>query len=209
MKLKKKAKKVLVAFLIILVIVLGVLAFKDKLFGTEKDVKEVKVVNKIDKYGYTLKENKPKAYKKMFEELKKILEAKEVDEEAYVKKISEMFIYDFYSLDDKTAKTDVGGVEFVYNDFLPNFLQNAQDTYYKYVENNIYGNRNQTLPVVSDIEVISAEKQAFAYGDKTDEEAYKVSVKWSYTDSEFSKYQSEADIIFIHDDIKLCLVELQ
>ena len=33
MKLKKKVKRVLVIFLIILVVVLGVLAFKDKLFG--------------------------------------------------------------------------------------------------------------------------------------------------------------------------------
>ena len=210
MKLKKKVKRVLVIFLIILVVVLGVLAFKDKLFGgSSSGVKEVKVVNTIEKYGYNLKENKPKAYKKMFEELKKILEAKEVDEEAYVKKISEMFIYDFYSLNDKTAKTDVGGVEFVYGDFLPNFLQNAQDTYYKYVENNIYGNRNQSLPVVSNIEVVSVDKEAFAYGDKTDDEAYKVKVTWSYTDNEFSTYQKEAEIIFIHDDIKLSLVELQ
>lgn len=210
MKLKKKAKRILVIFLILLVIVLGVLAFKDKIFGNnESGVKEIKVVNKIEKYGYNLKENKPKAYKKMFEELKKILEAKEVDEEAYVKKISEMFIYDFYSLQDKTAKTDIGGVEFVYGDFLPNFLQNAQNTYYKYVENNIYGNRNQSLPVVSNIEVVSVSKEAFAYGDKTDEEAYKVNVKWSYTESEFATYQKEADIIFIHDDIKLSLVELQ
>lgn len=210
MKLKKKAKRILVVFLILLVIVLGVLAFKDKIFGSsESGVKEIKVVNKIEKYGYNLKENKPKAYKKMFEELKKILEAKEVDEEAYVKKIAEMFIYDFYSLQDKTAKTDIGGVEFVYGDFLPNFLQNAQNTYYKYVENNIYGNRNQSLPVVSNIEVVSVEKEAFAYGDQTDEEAYKVNIKWSYTESEFSTYQKEADIIFIHDDIKLSLVELQ
>ena len=210
MKLKKKAKRVLVGFLIILVVVLGILAFKDKIFGnTSNGVKEVKVVNKIEKYGYTLKENKPKEYKKMFEELKKILEAKEVDEEAYAKKLSEMFIYDFYSLQDKTAKTDIGGVEFVYGDFLPNFLQNAQNTYYKYVENNIYGNRNQSLPVVSDIEVVSVEKQAFAYGDKTDNEAYKVNIKWGYTESEFATYQKEADIIFIHDDIKLSLVELQ
>ena len=210
MKLKKKAKKILIVFLVILVIVLGVLAFKDKLFNNgNSNVKEVKILNKIEKYGYNLKENKPKEYKKLFNELKKILEAKEVDEEAYAKKITEMFIYDFYSLKDKTAKTDIGGVEFVYGDFLPNFLQNAQNTYYKYVENNIYGNRNQSLPVVTDIEIVSVDKEAFAYGDKTDEEAYKINVKWSYTESEFSTYQKEATIIFIHDDIKLSLVELQ
>ena len=211
MKLKKKVKNLFIIVLIVLAIILGFFSFKDKLFGSKEDVKEVKVVNKIEKYGYNLKENKPKEYKKMFEELKKILNAKEVDEEAYVKKISEMFIYDFYSLNDKTAKTDIGGVEFVYGDFLPNFLQNAQNTYYKYVENNIYNNRKQTLPIVSasDIEVVTVEQEPFAYGDKTDEKAYKVNIKWNYTDSEFSTYQKEADIIFIHDDIKLSLVELQ
>ena len=209
MKLKKKVKRVLVILLLVLVVVLGILAFKDKLFGSTTEVKGVKIVNKIEKYGYNLKENKPKAYKKMFEELKKILEAKEIDEEAYVKKISEMFIYDFYSLNDKAAKTDIGGVEFIYGDIRENFLQNAQDTYYKYVENNIYGNRNQSLPVVSNIEVTSVEKEAFAYGDNTDEQAYKVKVTWSYTDDKYSDYQKEAELVFIHDDIKLSLVELQ
>lgn len=145
----------------------------------------------------------------MFEELKKILSEENVNEEDYVKKISEMFIYDFYSLSDKTAKTDVGGVDFVYPDVLENFLLNAQNTYYKYVESNIYKNRNQSLPTVGEIEVVSAEKTPFAYGDKTDENAYKVKVKWDYTDSEFDSYQKEADLIFIHEDNKLHLVELQ
>ena len=209
MKLKKKTKNIFIIVLVILAIILGFLSFKDKLGGKKEEKGELKVLNKIDKYGYTLKENKTKTYKKMFEELKKILEADEVNEEEYLKKISEMFIYDFYSLSDKAAKTDIGGVEFVYNDALENFLKTAQDTYYKYVENNIYNNRKQSLPVVSNIEIGSVEKEAFAYNDKTDEEAYKVKVTWSYTDDEFSKYQKEATLIFIHDDIKLSLVELQ
>ena len=45
-----------------------------------------------------------------------------------------MFVYDFFSLEDKAAKTDVGGVEFVHPSAIANFLLNAEDTYYKYVE---------------------------------------------------------------------------
>ena len=209
MRLKKKFKKRIIGIVIVLLISLvGLVVYKYyQSNGTE--VKEHKVVSKIDKYGYTLKENKPKAYKDMFKELEEILDKDKVDEEAYVKKISEMFIYDFYSLDDKDAKTDIGGVEFVYKKTLENFLQNAQNTYYKYVESNIYNNRNQKLPIVKDIEITNLQQKEFAYGEETDEKAFEVSVKWDYTDSAFQKYQKEATLIFIHDDIKLSLVELQ
>ena len=208
MKLKKKAKRLIVALLIIIVILLGILFVSDKIFNKDK-VKEVKIVNKIDKYGYNLKNSKTKKYHKLFDELKKILSKKEVDEEEYVKKISEMFIYDFYSLNDKTAKTDIGGVDFVYPGALENFLLKAEDTYYKYVESNIYGNRNQSLPTVKDIEIKNVTQEVFAYGDKTDEKAYIVEASWDYTDGEFSKYQTSAKLVFIHDGDKLSLVELQ
>lgn len=207
MKLKKKAKRLILLILLIAIVIVGVLIFNK--FNSKDEVKEVKIVNEIKKYGYKLKENKPKKYKEMFDELKEILSAKEVDEEAYLNKITEMFIYDFYSLNDKTAKTDVGGVDFVHPAIAENFLQNAQNTYYKYVESNIYNNRKQSLPTVSEIKLEKAEQKEYAYGDKNDEEAYEIKASWSYTDDNFSDYQNEATLIFVHDDIKLCLVELQ
>lgn len=207
MKLKKKAKRILLTILLIIIVISGVLVYLK--VTSKAEIKEVKIINEIKKYGYKLKENKPKRYKDMFSELKEILTADKVDEEKYLKKISEMFIYDFYSLNDKVAKTDVGGVDFVYKDISENFLQNAQNTYYKYVESNIYNNRKQSLPVVADIKIENTEKNEFAYGEKTDEDAYEVKVSWSYTDDNFSDYQNEATLIFIHDDIKLSLVELQ
>lgn len=209
MKLKKKTKKVLIGIIIVLLIaLLGFVVYK--YYSTKNpEVKEAKIVSKIDEYGYKLKENKPKAYKDMFKDLEEILKADKVDEEAYVKKISEMFIYDFYSLDDKDAKTDIGGVDFVYSKVLENFLQNAQNTYYKYVESNIYNNRNQKLPIVKDIEITEVNTKPFAYGEETDEKAYEVVVKWDYTDTAFATYQKSGKLIFIHDGIKLSLVELQ
>lgn len=207
MKLKKKVKRTILFIIIIIFIILGIAIYKG--FNKQEKVKEVKIVNEIKEYNYKLKENKPKKYKEMFNELKIILSKEDVDEEAYVKKITEMFIYDFYSLNDKVAKTDVGGLDFVYDEIISNFLQNAENTYYKYIESNIYNNRKQSLPVVSNISVEDIEKKEFAYGKENDENAFYVTVSWTYTDENFSDYQKNAILIFIHDNKKLCLVELQ
>ena len=214
---KRKMKKGTKAFIILFILaILGVGGyFGYKHFFNQKPT-EVKVVGNIDKYGYTLKDTQPAAYKKMFDELKDILLADNIDEEKYAKQISRMFIYDFYSLDYKKAKTDVGGVEFVHPAILDNFLFNAEDTYYKYVESNIYNNRNQQLPRVDEVEVKEIEKVAFDYtttneaGEKqelSDPEAYKVKVEWTYTTAAYDKYQSSATLTIVHIDNKLYIVE--
>src|SRR5699024_2851680 len=141
-------------------------------FLKKPEVKEAKVLKTIKKYGYTLRDNKTKRYQEMFEELDQILKKDPVNEEDYVEKITEMFIYDFYSLYDKTAKTDVGGTDFIYTTSLSNFLENAEDTYYKYVESDIYNQRKQKLPVVDKITIENIEQTEFAYGDTSDPEAY-------------------------------------
>ena len=207
MKLKKKVRVFIIILLVLLLALLSFLVYQE--LSSKEATKEVKVINEIKEYGYKLKENKPAKYKKMFEELKEILDKEEVDEEIYAKKISEMFIYDFYSLNDKTAKTDVGGVDFIYSEILENFLDNAQNTYYKYVESNIYNNRKQKLPIVDEIAIDGVEKKEFKYSDKTDNEAYYANVTWTYVDNEFESYQKEAKLVFIHEDKKLSLVELQ
>ena len=207
MKLKKKVKRLLLLIIIVGLGLGGYYVYKN--IGKKEEVKEIKVINKIDKYGYELKENKSSKYKKLFEELKEILNEENVNEENYVKKISEMFIYDFYSLSDKTAKTDIGGTDFVYTEILENFLQNAQDTYYKYVESNVYNNRKQSLPTVSNITIEKVENTKFEYNNKYDDKAYEVDISWDYTDNQFSSYQKKATLVFIHDGNKLSLVELQ
>lgn len=210
MKLKKSVKRKLfvIIALIIIVIVGAVVILNLPKDNKEKDV-EVKVVNQVEKYGYELKETKSKRYKEMFKELKEILSEEKVDEEKYVSKLTEMFIYDFYTLDDKSAKTDIGGVDFVYKDVLSNFLINAQDTYYKYVESDIYNNRNQQLPIVDTVTVDAILQQPYAYGTMNDDKAYVIKASWTYTKTEFSSYQNQAQLVFIHDGEKLSLVELK
>lgn len=208
MKLKKKFKVLLTIILIILFVLLGFLIYKN--LNTKTEIKAAKVIGSIKEYGYELKDNKNATYKKMFHELEDILTAKEVDEEAYAKKITEMFIYDFYSLEDKTAKTDIGGVQFVHPDILQNFTENAESTYYKYIESNVYGNRKQALPMVDTITIESVQQGLYVVGDKDkDEEAFELKVTWDYTSATYSDYQKQATLDFVHDGKKLLLVELK
>ena len=207
MRLKKKVKRVLIAVIIILALAaigIGIFLITDK-----EEVQTAKVINTINDYGYTLKDTKSKRYQKLFNELDEILQKEPVDEEKYVEKISEMFILDFYTLNDKTAKTDVGGVEFIYSTIVDNFLENAENTFYRYVESNIYNDRKQKLPTVDEITIESIEKTTYEYEDTADEEAYQVVVNWTYTDQEFKDYQTTATLIFVHEDKKLSLVELK
>ena len=208
MKIKKGIKKIIIILLVILLLIIGFLFLKNS-FSKEEETKEIKIVNTIEKYDYKLKENKSKKYKKLFQELKEILKKDPVNEEDYVKKISEMFIVDFYSLKDKTTKSDVGGVDFVYKTVVENFLLNAEDTYYKYLESNLYNNRNQSLPEVDKVTIESVTNSPFYLGDTTDENAYVVKINWTYTESAFATYQSSATLVLVHDDSKLCIVELQ
>ncbi len=206
MKLKKRAKRVLRILLLIIVIGLTLVYL---FFYDTKKVKKVKVLDTIPEYGYELNDNKSEEYKKLFRELEKILKEDKVDEDKYVETISKMFIFDFYSLNDKLAKTDVGGSGFVHKDARKDFLEKAEDTLYKYVESNLYGNRNQDLPQVKEVKVKNVEKKPFTYGSEVDEDAYTVEVNWEYKDSSGSGYQDSATMVFVHEDKKLSLVELK
>ena len=208
MKLKKNIKRLIIILIIIIALAAGIFVVS-KLMPKKEVIKEAKVLNTIDDYGYVLKDNKSKNYQALFKELIKILEKEEVDEQLYVSKLSEMFIVDFYSLADKSAKTDVGGVDIVHPDVLSNFLTNAENTFYKYVESNIYNNREQSLPEVGTVTVETVEKTPYTYNNITDENAYSVKVNWTYTEEEFSTNQKHATLAFVHQDKKLYLVELK
>ncbi len=208
MKLKKGVRRFLLAFVILII---GVCAFAIYHFVSKTDqVADVKVLKEIKEYGYQLQDNKSDAYKKLFSKLEEELSKSNVDEKKYVELISEMFILDFYSLDEKVAKTDVGGVQFVYSDILDNFLENAESTLYKYVESDIYKQRKQDLPVVKDVTIESVKNETFAYLEENDDNAFIVDVSWIYKDSSKAKgYQDSATLVFVHHGKRLDLVELK
>ena len=206
MKLKKKVKRLILFVIILLMIFIAFLLYQ--MFGQKQSsAKEVVIINEIKEYGYTLQDDDSKEYKEMFNELKKILEKEEVDEEAYVQQISKMFIKDFYTLNNKDAKTDIGGKMFVHSSAVENFSLKAENTIYKYVENNLYGTRDQKLPEVDEITIENIENVSYDYQDSIDEEAYQVDVSWTYVED--LGYQEKATLIFVHEDKKLSLIKIE
>ena len=104
------------------------------------------------KFGYTSYKRDTKLYKDTFDSLGKVLDKEPIDYEEYAKYLSELFIIDFYTLDNKNDKNDIGGIQFIYDDLKDNFILNASDTVYKYIK-NITSSKNRQLPVVSKINV--------------------------------------------------------
>ena len=197
----KKSKKILIFILVaIIIVVLGYFAY------TNENEKEVKVIKKINKYGYNLKENETELYKDEFDRLNDILTKDEVDYDEYAKSVAKLFIIDFYTLSNKLSKNDIGGTEFIKDDMKDNFIEEARSTFYKYLQVKT-DERNQELPEVSSIDDVTLEKTEFKYADKTvDNNAYKVTISWSYKQD--LGYESNANMIIVKQDKKLYVVEM-
>lgn len=186
------------------IIIFGILIFciMDVLNSLKnKNAKEIKILNTIEEYNYTLNENDPAYVSSVFEKLKEELKNEIVDEEKYATYISQMFLADFYTLNSAINKNDVGGVQFVYEDYQEDFLKSAKDTVYRYVENNIYGNRNQSLPVVSEVTITKIENKMYNSNEVTDAKAFYVTAGISY--KEDLNYPKEVSLILIHNQSKL------
>lgn len=211
MKKRRLSKKKITIFVSILVLIIAsiicliLFLSKDETTSTSK-VKEVKTVDTIEEYGYTLKENQTKYYKKLFKELSDVLSEKEVDENKYAELVTKLFVADFYNLENKVSKSDIGGTEFVYELFREDFESIAKTTMYKHVESDIYGERKQELPEVTRVDV-TFENASFTYGQNTDANAYKVSFEIEY--AEDLGYQNKGIITLIHNDKKLELAALE
>ncbi len=195
--------------IITIIVIVGVFAlfFLVKGFLKPKDdrVGKQKIIGKIN--DYELKENASSYFKNVFNDLKVELSKDVVDEENYAKIISQLFIGDCYTLDNKINQNDVGGIQFVYEPFRDNFILIAKETMYSHIENNIYGNRKQELPVVSDVSITSITKDKYEYLDTKDDEAYFVNVNIQYTKD--LGYSKEASLIIIHNNNKLEVAELE
>lgn len=210
MKKKKKnkinLKRLIIVILVIIVVIFGIIVVKDKLFGKKEVQEQAKVVDKLDKYGYELNDNETKYYNDLFKKLKEELNKDKVNEEEYAKLISQLFLADYFNLDNKISKNDVGGVQFVYKDYQTNFIKKSTDEVYKYVESDIYKNRKQKLPSITNVEVLDISQDSFDYLEKTDENAYTVELKISY--KEDMGYQQNVTLVLIHSGIKLEIAKM-
>lgn len=211
MKANKKRRKLKTSFIltILIIIVLAILAFCIKdIFDslTNKNQKEVEVLETIKGYGYQLNENDSKYFKELFKDLKEVLSKDKVNEEKYAKLLSQLFITDFYSLKYVINKNDVGGKQFVYTDYQNDFESYAKDSVYRYVENNIYGNRKQSLPDVKKVKVTNIEQDTYSSEVASDDEAYYVTLEITYVED--LEYPTTCNLILIHSNDKLEIVAM-
>ncbi len=203
----KKSRKIIYFISIILLIVTLVM-----LYIVLKNInirEEVKIINKIDDYEYILEDNETMIYKSYFDELILVLEEANVDEENYAKLVVKLFVSDFYNLDNKITKNDVGGVQFIYKAAKDNMILKAKDTIYKYVESNLNGNRKQELPVVSNVEIEDIKQIEFKdeVSKHTDDKAYEIKAIWTYKKD--LGYQGSATFKLMHEDKKISIVEIK
>ena len=203
MKKKRKlnVKRIIIVIILLALIVTGSVLAIQKLTHKENKVNEIKEVASIEAYGYTLKENATAYYKSLFKELEKTLNASEVDEEKYSELVAQMFIADFFNLDNKISKNDVGGKQFVYSNYQTDFEKYAMDSMYKSVESDVYGERNQQLPEVTKVTVTKVKNENYTYGENTDENAYVYNFEIEY--KEDMGYQTSGSLTLIHNSQKI------
>lgn len=204
---KKKVTRFVVFILVLVFVIVGVVLTSKNLFKKENKNKQVvKVVETIENYDYTLDDNETEYYKGLFRKLKEALEVEEIDEEKYASLVGQLFLSDFFTLDNKLNKNDIGGLQFVYNDFQTDFEMLAKNSIYHVVENNIYGDREQILPVVTKVSVGEVEKVPYTYLDTNDEEAYQIDFDIEY--EEDLGYQVTTTLVLIHHDDKLEIIKM-
>ena len=199
----------LIGLLVLLLLITGILIFgiyKDT-FGSKVD--GVEIIDTIDVYGYQLTENNTDYYKDLFNELKELLSNEDYSDKEYAELVAKMFVADFYDLNSKLNKNDVGGYQFVYEGYQETFKKFASDVngVYYYVENNIYGDRKQELPVVKEVKVTSITSTPYAYGSIADTDAYSVTVSITYKKD--LGYPKSVDLILIHAHDKIEVVEMK
>lgn len=166
-----------------------------------KSVTVVEVKESIDDYGYTLKDTATDYYKDLFSKLKTTLSSDSIDEKEYASILSQMFVTDFYTLSNKMTSSDIGGVEFVAADYQDNFKSAAQNSIYKSVKSNIYGDRTQELPTVTKASIDSLDVTSYSYDNTKDKNAYNVKVSITYASD--LGYPTSVKLILIHNNNKL------
>lgn len=200
-KMKKKFKYPLIAIGVIMLVLIGLISFKT-FFNS--DISEVKVIDNISDYSYTLDERDTEYMKSVYNELKSVLKEKDIDEEKYASNLAKLFVIDLFTLDNKINKYDVASLEYVYPENIENFKLNVENTLYKAIEDNTYGKRNQDLPIVKMVDVIDVKEDSFLIKEE-EVSSYVVSLNIEYEHD--LGYDKEATVTVIKSDKKMYVVE--
>lgn len=209
---KRKKRKMKIGKIFLLLIIIGVISyFSIYMIKKNKKTKqvsgEVEVIDSIDNFGYQLNDNETKYYNELFNKLKDLLKEENYDEQEYAEIIGKLFLADFYDLNNKVMKSDIGGTQFVFEGYREDFEKGAISSIYKYVESNVYGDRKQSLPIVKEITQESIETNTFKYNDTSDNNAYYLTMNIDYTKD--LGYPTKVDLVLIHNNNRLEVAKLE
>ena len=202
--MKKKIKIVIFLVAVILVFFTGYKMYKSFNVSTPK-AKKIKKIDDIPEYGYYIDSNTTDYYKELFSELKKILSKDVIDDDEYAKKVSQLFTADLFTLSTKITSSDIGGLQYVYNDFQDDFVAIAQSSLYMSVKSNVYGDREQELPEVTKVSILDSKNDVFKIGDQNYDDAYYITVEIEYKKD--LEYQSKYNLVLIKRDNKIEVVK--
>lgn len=203
-KKSKKAKFYRRRVLAVVLIIGGILGLF--YWHTRNKLQVVTVVSEIGDYDYYLESNATRIYKKYYKELEKELEDHKIDEENYASLVAQLFVIDYYTLNNKITNKNIGGTQFIHSELKNRFIEESSNTVYKYVKNNLYGNRKQKLPEVNDVKISSIQEINYHKNDYQDSRAYQVVVKVGYVKD--YDYPEEVNITLIHEENRLVIVEI-
>lgn len=203
--MKKKYKYPLIILILVIIIIIGLIVFK--MFFTKSEVKNnVKVIDSIVDFSYTLDERDTTLMKDTYKELKNVLKEKDINYEEYASILARLFVIDLFTMDNKINKYDVACLEYVYPDNVDNFKTNVEDTIYKTIEDNTYGKRTEKLSVVSSVNVTDVSTKTFKINEE-EVPSYVVTLNWKY-ESDLG-YDKNATITLVKKDKKLYVVEYE
>ncbi|MBP3920070.1 MAG: hypothetical protein J6D28_00725 [Bacilli bacterium] len=205
-KRKVKGKKIFILLFVCVILIIS-LMFVFKHNKKKPLASEVEVIDSIDNFSYQLNDNETKYYNELFSNLKELLSSDDYSEEDYASIIGKLFLADFYDLNSKVMKSDVGGTQFVYEPYRGDFELGAIDTIYKFVESNVYGDRKQNLPVVKSVDVTNISNGKYSYGSDTDTNAFYLDFNIVYEKD--LGYPSTVSLVLVHVNDKLEIVEME
>ena len=201
--MRKRYKIGLIVISVLLVGVIGIGVLKVFMPSEEENRGEPNVssvISNINDYGYTLDDRDTDYMKEVFGELENVLNQGEVDYQEYARLLAQLFVIDFYTLDNKINKYDVGGLEYILSSSIETFRQKAVDTIYRDIVDNTYRDRIQDLPEITNVEIVNVKDTTFTLNEE-EVEAIKVTMRYEYRKD--LGYDTEGTIYFVRNGQKL------
>ncbi len=193
----RKRFRVMLRIILVLIILIAVVLVA-YLFVPHEAETVYKEIDKIEKYGYILEDRDSKLMQDTFSKLKDVLAKDEIDYNLYAEYLSELFIIDLFTLDNKNNKYDVGGKDYVLPEAEENFELNVEDTLYKYLESKDGNSRSGEYPQVTNISLTSIEETKYSY-NKEESDGYKLILEWDY-DKDLDYPKKGEVIVMLKDD---------